>query len=132
MQNEMAKTNRRSLIVEEEEPLPISNINPKCYPGIILGPKAVENENVFHIIDNLLALWKAFRYVGIKENNIPRFAGLFAKLFGRTDVQLTYLTNLPPLTKPITDYSTIIEIFCQSRTLSQKCNLQHTCITKDI
>ena len=70
----------------EEEPLPISKFNPKCNPGIMLGPKAVGNEKVFNIIHELLALWKAFRYAGIEKKNIPRFAGLFAKLFGRTDV----------------------------------------------
>ena len=63
----MAKTNRQSLIVEEEEPLPISKITPKCNPGVILGPIAVRNENVFNIIDELLALWKAFRYAGVKR-----------------------------------------------------------------
>ena len=63
----MAKTNRQSLIMEEEEPLPISKITPKCNPGVMLGPIAVRNENVFNIIDKLLALWKAFRYAGVKR-----------------------------------------------------------------
>ena len=132
VEHEMAKTNRQSLIVEEEEPLPISKINPKCNPGIMLGPIAVRNEDVFNIIDELLALWKAFRYAGIEKKNIPRFAGLVAKLFGRIDFQRIYLTYLPLITKPITDYSTIIEIFYQSRILSQKCNMQYTHITMDV
>ena len=38
----MAETNRGAVTVEEEEPSPISNINPKCNPGVILGPKAVQ------------------------------------------------------------------------------------------
>ena len=87
--------------MEEGEPLPISKINPKCNPVIMLGPKAVRNENVFNIIDELLALWKAFRYAGIEKKNIPRFAGLVAKLFGRTDLQRIYLTYPPPITKPM-------------------------------
>ena len=122
----MTKANRRSLIVEEEEPHSISKINPKCNPGIMLGPKSVRNENVFNIIDELLALWKAFRYAGIEKKNIPRFACLVVKLFGRIDLQHTYLTYLPPITKPITEYGTIIEIFYQARILSQKCNMQYT------
>ena len=77
----MTKTNRRSLIVEEEEALPIFQINTKCNPGIMLGPKAVRNENVFDIIDELLALWKAFRYAGIEKKNTPRFAGLVRLYF---------------------------------------------------
>ena len=40
-----------------------------------------------------------------------------------------YLTYLPPITKPINDYSTIIEIFYQPRMHSQKCNVQYTHIT---
>ena len=128
----MAKTNRRSLIVGEEEPVSISKINPKCNPGIMLGPKAVRNENVFNIIDEHLALWKAFRYAGIEKKNIPRFACLVVKLFGRIDLQHTYLTYLPPITKPITEYGTIIEIFYQSRILSQKFNMQYTHITMDV
>ena len=69
LEQEMAKTNRRSLIVEEDEPFLFSKINPKCNPGIMLGPKAVRNANVFNIIDELLALWKAFRYAGIEKKN---------------------------------------------------------------
>ena len=118
--------------MEEEEPLPIFKINPKCNPSIILGPKAVGNENVFNIIDELLTLKKAFWYAGIEKKNIPLFAGLVAKLFGRTDVQGTYLTYLPLITKPIIDNSTIIEIFYQSRILSQKCNMKYTLITMDV
>ena len=33
----------------------------------MLGPIAVRNENVFNIIDELLDLWKAFRYAGIEK-----------------------------------------------------------------
>ena len=131
LKHEMAKTNQQSPIVEEEKPLPISKINPKCNPGIMLGPKAARNENVFNI-GELLALWKAFRYAGIEKKNISHFAGLVAKLFGRTDLQHTYLTYLPPITKPITDYSTVAEIFYQSHFLSQKCNMQYTHITMDV
>ena len=132
LEHKVTKTNRRSLTVEEEEPLLISKFNPKCNPGIMLGSKAVRNEQVFNITGELLALWKAFRYGGIEKKNIPRFAGLVAKLFGRTDLQRTYLIYLPSITKPITDYSTIIEIFYQSRILSQKCNTKYTHITMDV
>ena len=81
-------------------------------------PKASGNENVFNIIDEVLAFCQAFQYAGIEKKNVPRFAALAAKLFGRTDVQRTNLTNLLPITKPIFDYSTIIEIFYQLPTLS--------------
>ena len=70
--------------------------------------------------------------VCIEKKNILLFAGLVAKLFGRTDVQGTYLTYLPLITKPIIDNSTIIEIFYQSRILSQKCNMKYTLITMDV
>ena len=43
-----------------------------------------------------------------------------------------YLTYLLPITKPINDYSTIIEIFYQSRMHSQKCNVKYTHITMDV
>ena len=47
----------------------------------MLGPKAVGNGNVFDIIDEVFALWKAFQYAGMKKNNIPCFAGLVANYF---------------------------------------------------
>ena len=53
LKHEMAKTNRRSLRLEQDEPLPISKINRKCNPGIMLGQKAVRTENVFNITDEL-------------------------------------------------------------------------------
>ena len=52
---------------------------------------------------------------------------LFGKLFGimvqrkrisLADAKRTHLTYLTPITKPITDYSNLIEIFYHSRTLS--------------
>ena len=132
LEHEMTKTNQQSIIVEEEEPLPISKITTKCNPGIILGPKAVRNEKVFGIIHELLARWKAFRYAVIEMKNIPRFAGLVAKLFRKTDLQHTYLIYLPPITKPITEYSTSICIFYQPRILSQKCNMKYTHRTMDV
>ena len=129
LEHEMAKTNRRSLIVEEEEPLPVSTINSKCISPMMLGPKAVRNKNIFNIFDELLALWKPFWYAGTGKKNITSFAGLVPKLFRRTDLQRTYLTYLPPITKPITEYSTIIETFYESRIFSQKCNMKYTHIT---
>ena len=129
LEHEMAQTNQRSLIVEEEEPLPISKINPKCIPCMMLGPKTVRNKNIFNLFDELLALWKAFWYAATEKKNIPSFAGLVPKLFRRTDLQRTYLTYLRPITKPITEYSTIIEIFYQSRIFSQKCNMKYTHVT---
>ena len=77
----------------------------------MLGQKADGNKNAFNVIDELLALWKAFWYVGIEKKNIPCFAGLVAKLLGGTDVQCTYLTYPSPISKPITDCSTIIKVF---------------------
>ena len=58
-----------------------------------------------------MALWKAFWYAVMDKKNIPRFAGLVAKLFGRNDVQRTYLTYLSHITKPITEYGSINKIF---------------------
>ena len=98
LKHEMTKTNRQSLVAEEEEPHFVSKINSKCNPGTKLRQQTVRNGNVFNIIDELLALWKAFRYAGIEKNTIALFEGLVVKLFGRTDLQRTYLTYLPPIT----------------------------------
>ena len=78
---------------------------------------------MFNIIDDPYALWKTFGYASIGRKNILRFAGLAAKLFGRTDVQRKCLTYLPPITKPITEYGNIIVLFYQSHVLSQNCNI---------
>ena len=75
LEHEMAKTYEHSLTVDKEEPLPISKINQKCNSGIMLGPKAVRNENAFNLIDEFLALRKAFWYSGIEKKNIAGFVG---------------------------------------------------------
>ena len=80
--------------MEEEEPLPISKTNPKCNPAIILGPKAVGNENVSNIIYKLLALWKTFRYPGIGKKNIPCFVGLSCKTIRKNWCE-TFIFNIP-------------------------------------
>ena len=67
----------------------------------------------------------------MEKKNILPFARSAAKLFRRTDAQRRCVTYLPPITKPVTEYSTIIEIFYQSRMLSQKCKMPYTPITID-
>lgn len=77
----------------------------------MLGQKADGNKNVFNVIDELLALWKAFWYFCIEKKYIPCFGGLVAKLLGGTDVQCIYLTYPSPISKPITYCNTIIKVF---------------------
>ena len=123
LQYQIPKRNYESLILEGREPLPIYKINRKCNPSIILKLKVIINDNIFDIINDILALWKAVRYKRTEKNNVANFGGLVSRLFGRTDVQHRFLTYLPTITASIHEYSTVIEIFHQSHMPSRKCNM---------
>ena len=90
---------------------------------IILELKTIINDNIFDIINGLLALWKTAQCNRTEKNNVTNFAGLVSQLFGRTDVQHRFLTHLPTIKTSIPEYNTIMETFHQSHIPSQKCNM---------
>ena len=129
----ITNSKRRSIILENDEPLPATRINPKTNPGIFQSCSgADQNDGVFTLIDNILVAWKIFRHTNKDKSIWPRFSGLVALLFKKESSERTVLTYLPPIPKPISEYSTIIEIFYQSRQLAKQCNMQYVHIVMDV
>ncbi|XP_065053916.1 uncharacterized protein LOC135682802 [Rhopilema esculentum] len=80
----------------------------------------------------LLFLWKLMRRIFYQSPQcISRFVGWVVLVFGKPESRATTLTFLPPIAKPITDYSTVIECIKQSQSLSAASNMKYTHITVD-
>ena len=127
------RSKRRSLVLQNEEPIPMIRINPKTNPGLLHNvPDSVTPSNVFTFINKLLAVWKICRHTNKDSSNWPRFSGLVATLFKKVGSEKTVLTYLPPIPKPISEYSTIIEIYYQSRQLAKQCNMEYVLIVMDV
>ena len=126
---------RRSLLLENEEPLPVMRINPKTNPGLFTNEMSETDDQVqsdlFIYIRKLLALWKICRYKNV-GNILPRFSGLVATLYLKPGSEKSVLTYLPPIPKPITEYSTIMEVFYQSRNISKQGNMKYAHIVMDV
>ena len=112
--------------------LPPVNINPKK------PPKGFEKENIDGTVINnerfseILTLWKLSRRIfGGDKQFIPRFIGRVIKVFKKKDAK-TILTFLPPINRPITEFSTVCETIHCSIRLSQFSNMLYTHITVDI
>ena len=119
--------------MENDEPLPATRINPKTNPGIFQSCSgADQNDGVFTLIDNILFAWKIFRHTNKDKSIWPRFSGLVALLFKKESSERTVLPYLPPIPKPISEYSTTIEIFYQSRQLAKQCDMQYVHIVMDV
>ena len=62
----------------------------------------------------------------------PRFVGWIVRRFQQAHSKATLMTYLPPISFPITEYSTIIEMFHQSRQLAKQSNMSYTHNTLDV
>ena len=112
--------------------LPPVRINPHKPPKVF-SKNALDSTMLTNIhFDNFLAFWKLCRRVckGEKQS-IPRFIGYVTKIFGK-ECTKTILTFLPPLIRPITEYSTVCETIYRSIKLSKFANMCYTHITVDI
>ena len=104
----------------------IRRINPKTNPGLLHNlPDSLTPSNVFTFINKLLAVWNICRHTNKDSSNWPRFSGLVATLLKKVGCEKTVLTYLPPIPKPISEYSTIVEIYYQSRQLAKQCNMEY-------
>ena len=77
------KKNRRSIILEDKEQLPIWKVNSQVNIG-----------NILDVTNDLLALSKTVQYVKTEKKNVACFAGLALVLFRRTGVQWRFWTYL--------------------------------------
>ena len=128
---QVTPSRKRSLTVVSSE-LPPVHINPKRPPKMFkkdeLDAKEIDNNN----FASTLVLWKLCRR--INEGNkqlIPRFVGHVIIIFKKQDAK-TVLTFLPPITRPITEFSTVCETIHRSIRLSEFSNMVYTHITVDI
>ena len=92
----------------------------------MLERKAITNNNILDVFNDLLALWKTLQHNRTEKKNFTCFPSLVSVLFGKTKVQLILLIYLHIIITAASEYSTIIEIFHQSRMPSQKCSIQYT------
>lgn len=130
---DIPNSKRQSLALNNEEELPHVRINPKPNSDFLVDmPVVEETEDVFEFVNKLLALWKLCHHSSNADQNWPRFSGLVTTLFKKVGSKKTVITYLPPIPKRISEYSTIIKIFYQSRQLAKQCNMNYTHIVMDV
>ena len=79
----------------------------------------------------LLILWKSIRFLSSDDQTHPKFSGWIISQVEKTDSKKTSMTYLPPISSPITEYDTIIQMFKISRELAKQSNMSYTHITLD-
>ena len=108
-------------------------INPKAEPPSLAEEHArAAPSDAEMFCAKLLALWKSVRYLNAANQTNPRFVGWIVRRFQQAHSKATLMTYLPPITSPITEYPTIIEMFHQSRQLAKQSNMCYTHITLDV
>ena len=127
------RSKRRSLQLSTENVDKRVAINPKAEPPSFAGLQGKPPpSNAEQLCAKLLLLWKSARYLNSANQTNPRFVGWIIRRFQRAHSQATQMTYLPPISSPITEYSTIIEMFHQSRKLAKQSNMSYTHITLDV
>ena len=124
------KSKRRSLTLPEAKPVVITKINPKANP-ILLKPYEQSIESQTGQDENILTLWKLFRYGSRNLQNCPRFVGFVINLYQKYR-EPTVMTYLPPVETPITEYATLTSLFSVSREYAKKSNMKYVHITFDV
>lgn len=109
---------RKVKVVPHKEPPPFDSFSTCEY----------NDENARQI----LLCWKFLRRsYSESTQEIARFVGWVTACFARKNSQSTHITFLPPIRKPITDYSTVLECIIQSQRLASVSNMKYTHITVD-
>lgn len=112
--------------------LPACKINPHVppptFPSTPPSSQLAAREN-----ERELFLWKTMRkYHGLSNQIIPRFIGHIIERYANPMHPKTYMTFLPPIMRPITDYGTITECIYQSQRMAEHCNLKYVQIVADV
>ena len=118
------KSNRRSIVLSEQNHNPQASINPKTNPALFIGPLP-ENESELGNCNKLVYLWIFLRNLAPGEYIQPRFAGWLTTLFQIPKSTATILVYLPPIPKPITEYGTFFEMFHTARELRLQSNMRY-------
>ena len=127
------RSKRRSIQLSTENVDKRVAINPKAEPPSFSGLQGKPPpSNAEQLCAMLLLLWKSARYLNSANQTNSRFVGWIIRRFQRAHSQATQMTYLPPISSPITEYSTIIEMFHQSRKLAKQSNMSYTHITLDV
>lgn len=127
------KSKRRSIQLSRDNADKRVAINPKAEPpsfAEVQTRPAPSDAEMF--CSKLLLLWKSVRYLNSANQTNPRFVGWIVRRFQQAHSKATLMTYLPPISSPITEYSTIIEMFHQSRQLARQSNMSHAHITLDV
>ena len=78
-------------------------------------------------------LWKLVRNIHAADQLIPRYSGWLTQVSTcKASPKKTVITYLPPIHKPITEYSTIIEYLTQMQTMAQQVNMKYVHVTLDV
>ena len=106
------KSNRRSIQLLPDHKNPHVTIQPKKEPPSFAAessrqPSTDSNE----FCEKLLTLWKSVRLLSSADQIHPRFVGWVIALFQQANCKKTSMTYLPPISTPITEYSTIVKLF---------------------
>lgn len=127
------RTKKRSVRLSTEEVQPPVRINPNVSPPSFKDNNihCCRNESQL-LCEKLLLTWKSVRYLNASNQNNPRFVGWIVHKFQKANSEATKMTYLPPILTPITEYSTIIEMFYVSRQLAKQSNMTYTHITLDV
>ena len=106
------KPKRHSVHLGDVHPIQATAINPKKDPPSFADkdPVQVENHEQMYC-NNLLIVWKSLRHLTSLDQVNPRFVGWVIPFFEITDSKQTKLTDLRPIQKPITEYTTLFEMF---------------------
>ena len=112
--------------------LPQVRINPHKSPNVFARSALDSTLPTNNHFNYFLAFWKLCRRMCRGEKQcIPRFVGFVTQMCIKESTK-TVLTFLPPLIRPITEYSTVCETIYRSVKLAKFGNMKYTHITVDI
>ena len=127
------KSNRRSIQLLADQEDPHVTIQPKKEPPSFAAESSRQPSSEHEeFCEKLLALWKSVRLLSSADQIHPRFVGWVVALFQQANSKKTSETYLPPISTPITEYSTIVKLFQVSRELSRQSNMSYAHITLDV
>ena len=130
-QIDMIPSNRTTVQVIRNQ-LPSRKINPHTNPSLFINSSQNNSPDIQILAENELLLWKIARRIHTKsKQSIPRFVGWVIKSYQEVDTKKTVITYLPPINKPISNYSTVTDCIIRSQKLAQVSNMKYTNITVD-
>ena len=112
--------------------LPKRNIIPHKEPPLFSGPSNSVYDDTYSA--SMLLIWKLQRLInkGVLNQTVShRYVGWVSSVCQKKDSPKTFVTFLPAIRNPITEYSTVIECIYQSQKYAESCNMKYVYITTD-